>query len=170
MIKQARSVVLLGGTLQPFHYIKSFLFPHVGQSNLTGASQISQSASSAQQLRLFTCGHVVDRANVAPIVVSDSNDNIQPYINVIIPLLITTTLLYIHSFPLTTPLSLSPRPLIFPLYPTFISSPSLLHLSPLAFLIVYSVDGTGTIPHLPLISLSPLPLTFFSLLFLVVYS
>ena len=100
VIKQARSVVLLGGTLQPFNYIKSFLFPHVGmgptsssqsnptgasqisQSTLTGASQISQStlmgasqisrpASSSQQLRLFSCGHVVDKANIAPMVVSD---------------------------------------------------------------------------------------------------
>ena len=48
VVDQARSVLLLGGTLQPFAYLKSFLFPRV----------------SSEKLRLFACGHVVPSSSV----------------------------------------------------------------------------------------------------------
>jgi chromosome transmission fidelity protein 1 len=56
IVDQARSVLLIGGTLQPFSYVKSFLFPRV----------------PSEKLSLFACGHVVDKANVMTLVVSSS--------------------------------------------------------------------------------------------------
>lgn len=54
IVDQARSVLLLGGTLQPFSYIKSFLFPRVPSNKVS----------------LFACGHVVAESNVMTLVVS----------------------------------------------------------------------------------------------------
>ena len=48
IVDQSRSVLLLGGTLQPFAFVKSFLFPSVNPNNIT----------------LFACGHVVNASNV----------------------------------------------------------------------------------------------------------
>lgn len=52
IVDEARSVILLGGTLQPFAYLKSFLYPHL----------------SPDKLRMFSCGHVVSRSNVLTVV------------------------------------------------------------------------------------------------------
>jgi len=41
VVEQARSVVLLGGTMKPFAYVRSFLFPSLSDS----------------RIRLFSCGH-----------------------------------------------------------------------------------------------------------------
>ena len=55
LANEARSVVLLGGTLQPFDYLASSLF--------------ISSKTPPRDMRFFSCGHVVDRSNVATIVV-----------------------------------------------------------------------------------------------------
>eukprot|EP01041_Mallomonas_annulata_P006326 gene6326-12801_t len=54
IVQQARSVILLGGTLQPFHLLSSFLFPDV----------------AAERIRTFSCGHVVAKENVNAVVVT----------------------------------------------------------------------------------------------------
>lgn len=53
IVDGARSVLLLGGTLQPFAYLKSFLFPRLPENKMV----------------LFACGHVVDKKNVLALVV-----------------------------------------------------------------------------------------------------
>ena len=52
IVDEARSVILLGGTLQPFTYLRSFLYPHL----------------SPDKLRMFSCGHVVSRSSVLTVV------------------------------------------------------------------------------------------------------
>jgi chromosome transmission fidelity protein 1 len=54
IVDGARSVLLLGGTLQPFAYVKSFLFPRVPDNKMV----------------LFACGHVVSKKNVLALVAS----------------------------------------------------------------------------------------------------
>jgi chromosome transmission fidelity protein 1 len=54
IVDGARSVLLLGGTLQPFAYVKSFLFPRVPETKMV----------------LFACGHVVSKKNVLALVAS----------------------------------------------------------------------------------------------------
>ena len=54
IVDKARSVLLLGGTLRPFAYLKSFLFPRV----------------STDKIILFACGHVVSKKNVLSLVAS----------------------------------------------------------------------------------------------------
>eukprot|EP01032_Pedospumella_encystans_P010605 gene10605-12383_t len=56
LLTQARSVVLLGGTMQPFTYFTSLLLPSVERS----------------RLRLFSCEHVVPATQVGAIVVPHS--------------------------------------------------------------------------------------------------
>ena len=56
IINEARSVLLVGGTLQPFNYVTSSLF--------------FQSRVMPKQVQLFSCGHVVDRTNITAIAVS----------------------------------------------------------------------------------------------------
>ena len=51
---QARSVILLGGTMKPFSYLTSFLFPHLEPS----------------QINTFSCGHVIDPRNIKPLVIT----------------------------------------------------------------------------------------------------
>lgn len=52
LVEQARSVILLGGTLQPFSYLHDMLFPAVPPS----------------RVRLFSCEHIVHRSHVCPLV------------------------------------------------------------------------------------------------------
>ena len=54
IVDESRSVILLGGTLQPFTYLRSFLYPHL----------------SPARLRIFSCGHVVSRSSVLTVVAS----------------------------------------------------------------------------------------------------
>ncbi|XP_057854294.2 uncharacterized protein LOC131064226 isoform X2 [Cryptomeria japonica] len=54
IVDQARTVVLSGGTLQPVEEIKERLFPHI----------------KADQLHLFSCGHIVSPESILPIAVS----------------------------------------------------------------------------------------------------
>jgi chromosome transmission fidelity protein 1 len=54
IVDDARSVLLLGGTLQPFTYVKSFLFPRVPENKIV----------------LFACGHVVSKKNILALVAS----------------------------------------------------------------------------------------------------
>ena len=61
LLTQARSVVLLGGTMQPFSYFTSLLLPSVERS----------------RLRLFSCEHVVPATQVGAIVVPHSYIPIQ---------------------------------------------------------------------------------------------
>jgi chromosome transmission fidelity protein 1 len=56
IVNGARSVLLVGGTLQPFSYVTSSLF--------------YQSRTSIKEVQLFSCGHVVDRDNIAAIAVA----------------------------------------------------------------------------------------------------
>lgn len=53
IVDQSRSVILLGGTMKPFSFFTSFLFPHI----------------PASRIMTFSCGHVVDRRNIKPIIV-----------------------------------------------------------------------------------------------------
>jgi chromosome transmission fidelity protein 1 len=48
VVAQARSVILLGGTMQPFSLFRSHLLPQVPES----------------RMRFFSCGHVVNKRNV----------------------------------------------------------------------------------------------------------
>lgn len=50
---EARSVLLVGGTLQPFSYLQDMLFPHLPRSGL----------------RLFSCGHIVPPSHVCALIV-----------------------------------------------------------------------------------------------------
>ena len=52
ILDQSRSVLLLGGTLQPFAYVKSFLFPRVPPDKVS----------------LFACGHVVSSSNILALI------------------------------------------------------------------------------------------------------
>lgn len=61
---KVRSVVLLGGTMQPFEYFASVLFPKVPQT----------------RLRFFSCGHIVDKSHVVARVIgkgSTLDDNLE---------------------------------------------------------------------------------------------
>ena len=50
---EARSVLLVGGTLQPFSYLQDMLFPHLPRSGL----------------RFFSCGHIVPPSHVCALIV-----------------------------------------------------------------------------------------------------
>lgn len=50
---EARSVLLVGGTLQPFSYLQDMLFPHIPRSGL----------------RFFSCGHIVPPSHVCGLIV-----------------------------------------------------------------------------------------------------
>lgn len=58
IIRDARAVLLVGGTLQPFH--------HLSQTLLRGVE--------ASRLRLFACGHIVPREQVKPLVLAATTD------------------------------------------------------------------------------------------------
>jgi chromosome transmission fidelity protein 1 len=62
IVHAARSIVLLGGTMQPFQFFTSTLFRDV----------------PAERLRLFSCGHVVDRSRVLARIVSQHSLSTQP--------------------------------------------------------------------------------------------
>lgn len=61
IVETARSVILLGGTMQPFSYVQSFLFPWLPTA----------------RLRLFSCGHVVSSKNVAAMALSVGTDSVE---------------------------------------------------------------------------------------------
>ena len=62
IIIQARSVILLGGTLQPFPYLRDMLFPFI----------------PLHELHLFSCGHIVDPSHVYPTLITKGlNSNIR---------------------------------------------------------------------------------------------
>ena len=61
IIERARSVVLIGGTMQPFSYSRTFLFPDLPDS----------------RLRLFSCGHVVRASNISAHIVSRGIDGTE---------------------------------------------------------------------------------------------
>ena len=61
IIDQARAVILIGGTMQPFSYARSFLFPDLHVS----------------RLRLFSCGHVVNRNNISAHILSKGVDGVE---------------------------------------------------------------------------------------------
>ena len=52
--QDARSLLLLGGTMQPFSFFTTSLFPYMDES----------------KIRKFTCGHVISRSSVQPIIVT----------------------------------------------------------------------------------------------------
>jgi chromosome transmission fidelity protein 1 len=51
IVNESRSVILLGGTLQPFDYLASSLF--------------SNTITPPRDMTFFSCGHVVDKSNVS---------------------------------------------------------------------------------------------------------
>jgi chromosome transmission fidelity protein 1 len=61
IVERARSVILLGGTMQPFSYVQSFLFPWL----------------PSVRLRLFSCGHVVSSKNVAAMALSVGTEGVE---------------------------------------------------------------------------------------------
>ena len=61
IVDNARSVILLGGTMKPFTYVKSFLFPSLPSDNL----------------RVFSCGHVVSSANISAFVLPNGKDGVS---------------------------------------------------------------------------------------------
>jgi chromosome transmission fidelity protein 1 len=61
----ARSVILLGGTLQPFSYLKNMLYPTIPQS----------------KVKEFSCNHIVDCKNIHPLVISLSSRGLQMEFN-----------------------------------------------------------------------------------------
>lgn len=66
--EQARSVVLLGGTMQPFSFFSAALFPGRRVAEVDGAAS-GALAQDAAAVRLFACGHVVDPSHVKALVV-----------------------------------------------------------------------------------------------------
>ena len=54
IVQDAKSLLLLGGTMQPFSFFTSSLFPYMDDS----------------KIRKFTCGHVISRSSVQPIIVT----------------------------------------------------------------------------------------------------
>ena len=65
-IQQARSVILLGGTLQPFSYMVSQLMPSLSSS----FSSSHPSPLSLSRLRLFSCDHIVPKSHVLTCILS----------------------------------------------------------------------------------------------------
>lgn len=67
IVEQARSVLLLGGTMQPFSYFSTILFPHVEKS----------------RLRFISCEHVVPASQVGALIVPHSksmtNDHVVSF-------------------------------------------------------------------------------------------
>lgn len=61
--EETRSLLLLGGTLQPFQYLASSLFV--------------QTSKPPSALTYFSCGHVVDRSNVLATVVEKGPDGLE---------------------------------------------------------------------------------------------
>ena len=61
IVDNARSVILLGGTMKPFTYVKSFLFPSLPSDNL----------------KVFSCGHVVSGANISAYVLPNGKDGVS---------------------------------------------------------------------------------------------
>ena len=62
VVEQARSVILVGGTLAPIPELVAQLFPDL-------QSQTAP-APGARQLKTFTCGHIIPRDNLLPIALS----------------------------------------------------------------------------------------------------
>ena len=71
-VQQARSVILLGGTLQPFSYMVSQLMPTLSSSHLPSAlsSSAVPSPLSPSRLRLFSCDHIVPKSHVLTCILS----------------------------------------------------------------------------------------------------
>lgn len=55
IVTQARALVLLGGTMQPFHYF---------------TSTILRDVANTPRLRLFACGHIIPRKQLLPLMVA----------------------------------------------------------------------------------------------------
>ena len=54
IVQDAKSLLLLGGTMQPFSFFTSSLFPYLDDS----------------KIRKFTCGHVISRSSVQPLIIT----------------------------------------------------------------------------------------------------
>jgi chromosome transmission fidelity protein 1 len=54
VVDQTKSIILLGGTMKPFSYFTSFLFPHIEKN----------------KINTFSCGHVVSNSSIKPLILS----------------------------------------------------------------------------------------------------
>ena len=63
VVQQARSVILVGGTLAPIPELVSQLFPELN------AATSKTVESSAHALKMFSCGHIIPRDNLLPLAV-----------------------------------------------------------------------------------------------------
>lgn len=74
VVEQARSVVLVGGTLAPIPELVTQLFPDLIKNGNGDADDAKKSQQEQQQrrhqLRTFTCGHIIPKDNLLPMTVS----------------------------------------------------------------------------------------------------
>ena len=84
IVDQARSVVLLGGTLKPFDYMTSCLF--------------HGSRVRPRDVRLFSCGHVVPKSSVSAITIGVRENGLclEDYISVLLFCCCYVPLLLVH--------------------------------------------------------------------------
>jgi chromosome transmission fidelity protein 1 len=67
IVQQAHSVCLVGGTMQPFNYYGSQLFPSLPLRTHTPPTMITNTCKQSTQLQTFSCGHVIAATNVKPL-------------------------------------------------------------------------------------------------------
>jgi len=72
VVDQARSVVLVGGTLAPIPELVTQLFPDLikNRNGDADAKKQQQERERRHQLRTFTCGHIIPKDNLLPMTVS----------------------------------------------------------------------------------------------------
>ena len=71
VVEQARSVVLVGGTLAPIPELVTQLFPDLIKNGNGDADDAEKSQEQRRhQLRTFTCGHIIPKDNLLPMTVS----------------------------------------------------------------------------------------------------
>ena len=67
VVQQARSVILVGGTLAPIPELVSQLFPEL--SAALSPTTTTPKMESAHALKMFSCGHIIPRDNLLPLAV-----------------------------------------------------------------------------------------------------
>jgi len=69
LVDEARAVVLLGGTMQPFSYVASQLLPHASlhTSAAAAGAGIVAGPMAGPRVVTFACGHVIPPTSVLPL-------------------------------------------------------------------------------------------------------
>eukprot|EP00603_Paraphysomonas_imperforata_P009689 CAMPEP_0114459676 /NCGR_PEP_ID=MMETSP0104-20121206/5331_1 /TAXON_ID=37642 ORGANISM="Paraphysomonas imperforata, Strain PA2" /NCGR_SAMPLE_ID=MMETSP0104 /ASSEMBLY_ACC=CAM_ASM_000202 /LENGTH=961 /DNA_ID=CAMNT_0001632321 /DNA_START=1122 /DNA_END=4007 /DNA_ORIENTATION=- len=77
IVNQSRSVLFLGGTLQPFDLISSSLFPKCGLGCPTNATTTCSSSSTvSKSVDKFSCSHIIPSSHIATFAVRSGPSNI----------------------------------------------------------------------------------------------